>query len=81
MYEFDGTISKEDKKSTPKKYNKSNLIYSADHSVNKYHDTKNFEGRSLESEYSFQANFSNDLGKLSKLKSQKEKRKEKKTCI
>ena len=47
VYEFDGTISKDDKKPATKKYNKSDLIYNIVHSVYKYHEAKKFESISL----------------------------------
>ena len=48
MYEFDGTIKKNDRKPTLRKYNKSDLICNAHHSFNKYRDIDKFDNLSLE---------------------------------
>ena len=72
VYEFDEkkgdeTIDKDDKK-----YNKSDLIYDANHS------TKKSGSLALKSKSLFLANFCDDLDKFSRLKPQKEKHTQKK---
>ena len=74
MYEFVATISKDDKKPTPKKYYKSDIIYKTNYIFNKYHETKKIEILSLESKCSFLERFSNDLDKFRTLKLQKKKK-------
>ena len=67
-----------DKKQTLKKCNKSYLINNSNHSFYKYcRDIKKFDNLSLKSKYSILAEFFNDFGKLTELKTQKEKKKEK----
>ena len=82
VYQFDGTINKDDKKPRLKKYNKSGLIYDANHSFYKYQDINNFVCYSLESNSTFLASFSKDFDKLSKVRRQKEKKvKKKNKCV
>ena len=47
----DETINKDDKKTTIKRYNKSNLIYDNNHGFYKYHDIKKFDNVSLKGPY------------------------------
>ena len=70
----DETIDKDDKK-----HNKSDLIYDANHSLQKYHSTKKSGRLALKSKCLFLANFCDDLDKFSRLKPQKEKHTHKKT--
>ena len=76
--EGDETIIKDDKRPTLKKYNKSNLIYDSKItniwlSFYEHNDIKMFDNLSLESKYSFLADFFNNLDKYKKLKPKKEK--------
>ena len=83
VYEFDKkegdeTIIKDDKRPTLKKYNKSNLIYDINitniwPSFYEHNDIKKFDNLSLESKYSFLADFFNNLDKCKKLKPKKDK--------
>ena len=57
VYEFDGTISKDDKKATLKMYNKSVPIYDASHSFCKCCNIKKFDNLSHISKHSFLASF------------------------
>ena len=57
VYEFDGTISKDDKKATLKTYNKSVPIYDASHSFCKCRNIKKFDNLSYISKHSFLASF------------------------
>ena len=82
IYEFDETINKNDKKTTLKKYSKSELMYDANHSFYKYYrDNNKFDNLSFKSNCSFLANFFGDLDKINKLKSQKEKAEKKKVNV
>ena len=69
------------KKTTLKKYDKSDSIYITNHSLYKYHDIKQFESLSLESKHSFIAIFSNDLDKFCKAKAQKETQRRNNKCV
>ena len=68
-----------------KNYSKSDVIlqfFIVNYSFYKYHgDIEKFDDHSLEWKYSFVAKFFNDLDKFNKLKTQKEKTKEKSTCV
>ena len=82
LCEFDETINIHDKKQTLKKCNKSYLINNSNHSFYKYcRDIKKFDNLSLKSKYSILAEFFNDFGKLTELKTQKEKKKKKPMCM
>ena len=72
VYEFDGTINRDDKKPTLKKYNKSSQIYDSNHSFCKY-NIKKVDNLSFKSKYSYLVNFFNDFNKFSSIKTQKEK--------
>ena len=77
VYKLDEPINKNDRKAVLKKYNKSNLIYGANHSFYKYHDINEFDNLFLESKYSFLANFFNYLDKFIKLEPKKKRNKRK----
>ena len=68
-------------KTALKRYTKSDLIYDANHSFCKYQDIKIFDNLSLKSKCSFLVNLSNNLGKFSRLKRQKEKQKKKRKIV
>ena len=78
IFQFDEAINK---KSTPKKYNTSNLMYNSKYSFFKYYrDSKKLFF--LKSKYSFLAYAFNDLDNFNKLKSQKGKtRKKENKCV
>ena len=68
------------KRSTFKKYKKSKLIYGCNYRFYKYLDIRKIN-ISFKSKYSFLVNIFNDLDKLSMVKTQKERTKEKKQKV
>ena len=79
IHELDETINE---KPSLKNYSKSYLIYDSNYKFYKcYHDIKKFDNFSLKSKHLFQVNFSGDLDKFSKLKTQKEKTEKKNKCV
>ena len=68
----DETKSKDNKKPTLQKYNKSDQ-YMMVNGYYKYQDIKNLDNLSLKSKYSFLVNFFNDLDKSSRKKKEKSK--------
>ena len=60
VYEFDGTINRDDKNPILKNYNRSNLIYNSKYSSHEYHNIKNFNSLSVESKYPILASFYNE---------------------
>ena len=68
IYGTDETISK---KSIPKNYSKSDLIYDCNYSFYKYCNVKKIDNLFSKSKHSFLAEFFNDLIKLDKLNTEK----------
>ena len=69
-------ILKDDKKTTLKKYNRSDLIYNRRYSFYKHINIEKFDKLFIKSKYSYLHDVFN-LDKFSRLKTQKEKTKEK----
>ena len=79
IYEIHETIKK---KTTPKKYSKSDLIYDHNYSFYKYYpDIEKFDKLSLKSKHLFLANLFDDFDKFTKLKTKRKNREEKNKCV